>query len=211
MHYQPYKNAPVCQFVFNTFVHLVSMLDPPNSVRKCSSAVRKTNLSIKGMFYNESIIWVFTFSLGNFLRTPPMSMQQTAVAVSAGIPTFRVKQLACFRLAEGKSREKYLHEDLKFWVNLFHVGPEKAVVRMFWRFHFKRTKCKLKLVTHQPWKPVLGHAPPHLHVPRVNEEHSSQFFTGFVDRVQLGGVEVQAFAAGADLEAWHAQLYTGAW
>ena len=52
----------------------------------------------------------------------------------------------------------------------------------------------------------LGHPPPHLHVPGVDEEHSPHFFTGLVDRVQLGGVEVQAFAAGADLEAWHAQL-----
>ena len=59
---------------------------------------------------------------------------------------------------------------------------------------------------HQPWKPVLGHAPSHLHVPGVDEEHSSQFFAGFVDRVQLGGVEVQTLAAGTDLEAWHAKL-----
>ena len=59
---------------------------------------------------------------------------------------------------------------------------------------------------HQPWKPVLGHPPAHLHVPGVDEEHSSQFFAGLVDRVQLGGVEVQALATGTDLEAWHAKL-----
>ena len=45
------KRGAFCQFNFNIFVHLVSVLDPPNSVRKCSSAVCKTNLNIKRMFY----------------------------------------------------------------------------------------------------------------------------------------------------------------
>ena len=40
----------------------------------------------------------------------------------------------------------------------------------------------------------------------MDEEHSSKFFAGLVDRVQLGGVEVQALATGTDLEAWHAKL-----
>ena len=80
-------NSILFKVLFNIISdYLVSMLDPTNSIRKSSSAVCKANL-LKEECHWQSPRWLFTFSLGNLWRTPPIRMQQTAVAVSAGIPT----------------------------------------------------------------------------------------------------------------------------
>ena len=63
-----------------SFVHLVSMLDPPNSVRKCSSAVRKTNLDIKGI--NNILCMRLYLQFGKLLKN---STHEYAANSSGGL------------------------------------------------------------------------------------------------------------------------------
>ena len=71
----------------------------------------------------------------------------------------------------------------------------------------KRELLCTKSYSHQPGKPIFGHASPHLHVPRVDEEHSSQVLARLVDRIHLPGIQVPTLTAGTNLEAWHPQLH----
>ena len=59
----------------------------------------------------------------------------------------------------------------------------------------KREFLCFKGYSHQPGKPIFGHAAPHLHVPRMDKEHCSQVLAGLVDRVHLPRIQVPSLTA----------------